>query len=221
MSPTAAEAEFNEARSVLVACGLFPASAVAQARFDRLGGLTNRNYKIAVGGTEVVLRIPGAGTSAYIDRRSEHHNAAVAARAGVAPELLHFNPADGVMMTRYVAGALTMSAERFRDSGRVARAGRAFRAMHEWPEPFASRFDLFGKMDEYLALLKRLAAPVPDGYAATQGEAEAVRRALSAAPERIVPCHCDPLAENFLDTGTRMVVVDWEYAGMNDPMWDL
>jgi thiamine kinase-like enzyme len=93
--------------------------------------------------------------------------------------------------------------------------------MHEWPEPFESRFDLFQKMDEYLALLRSLDAPVPDGYDRAQKEAEAVRAALARNPAPLAPCHCDPLAENFLDTGTRMVIVDWEYSGMNDPMWDL
>ncbi|MEO7370727.1 MAG: phosphotransferase, partial [Ilumatobacteraceae bacterium] len=51
--------------------------------------------------------------------------------------------------------------------------------------------------------------------------AEVVRAALEAAPVRLVACHCDPLCENFLDTGTRMLIIDYEYAGNNDPMWDL
>ena len=37
----------------------------------------------------------------------------------------------------------------------------------------------------------------------------------------LAPCHCDPLCENFLDDGNKMWIVDWEYSGMNDPMWDL
>jgi thiamine kinase-like enzyme len=48
-----------------------------------------------------------------------------------------------------------------------------------------------------------------------------VRAALAARPLPVVACHCDPLCENFLDTGKRMWIVDWEYSGMNDPMWDL
>jgi thiamine kinase-like enzyme len=48
------------------------------------------------------------------------------------------------------------------------------------------------------------------------------RAALSANPTpELVACHCDPLCENFLDTGERIFIVDWEYSGMNDPMWDL
>ncbi len=48
-----------------------------------------------------------------------------------------------------------------------------------------------------------------------------VRTALAAHPLPLAPCHCDPLCENFLDTGDKMWIVDWEYSGMNDPMWDL
>jgi thiamine kinase-like enzyme len=48
-----------------------------------------------------------------------------------------------------------------------------------------------------------------------------VRKALAAYPAELRACHCDPLCENFLDTGERMWIVDWEYSGNNDPMWDL
>jgi thiamine kinase-like enzyme len=52
-------------------------------------------------------------------------------------------------------------------------------------------------------------------------EAAGLRAALDSHPVGIVAGHCDPLCENFLDTGERMWIVDWEYSGMNDPMWDL
>ena len=212
--------EFDGAKERLLHAALFDRDAVAAARFSRLGGLTNRNYRVDIDGQKLVLRIPGEGTSAYIDRTVEKHNAEVAARAGVNAEVLYFDAGDGVMLCHYIESA-TMNAERFGDLGAVARAARAFRRMHEWTEAFESRFDLFQKMDEYLALLRDLKAPVPEGYARAQAEAAAVRTALARNPAQLAPCHCDPLAENFLDTGTRMVIVDWEYSGMNDPMWDL
>jgi thiamine kinase-like enzyme len=76
-------------------------------------------------------------------------------------------------------------------------------------------------IDEYLAILGRKEAPLPEGYHDVKREAEAVRRALGMRPLPLRPCHCDPLAENFLDTGERVYVIDWEYSGNNDPMWDL
>jgi thiamine kinase-like enzyme len=186
----------------------------------RIGGLTNRNYKVTIGRESYVLRLAGAGTAAYIDRKLEEHNASVAAAAGVNAEVLFFDSASGTMLCRFVE-AQTMSAAGFRDLARVERAARALRRMHEWPTPFANRFDVFRQIDEYLALLRRNRARIPAGYDQLQQTAESARAALAARPARLAPCHNDPLAENFLDTGERMVLVDWEYAGMNDPMWDL
>ncbi|MFZ1679878.1 MAG: phosphotransferase family protein, partial [Rhizobiaceae bacterium] len=62
---------------------------------------------------------------------------------------------------------------------------------------------------------------LPEGYTDVVAEAGHLRAALAAHPLPLVACHCDPLCENFLDTGARMWIVDWEYSGMNDPMWDL
>lgn len=187
---------------------------------ERLGGLTNQVYRLRGEDGDFVLRIPGAGTAAYIDRAVEAHNARAAAAAGVSAEVLFADPAAGLLLTRHIP-AVTMNAERFRDPGAAARAGDALRRLHRSGHTFQARFELFAKIDEYLALLRSKGAAIPDGYAEVQQTAEAVRRALLAAPAAIAPCHCDPLAENFLDTGERMVVVDWEYSGMNDPMWDL
>lgn len=201
---------------------LFEGTSLADARCERLGGLTNRVYRIDVGGDGYVLRIPGEGTHEYIDRRVEAHNARVAAAAGVSAAVLFADEADGLMLTRYLAGCATMTPETFTTTpGAPTRAARALKAMHEYATPFQFRFELFGMLDEYLGTLARLGATLPDGYHDVVAEARVVREVLAANPVALAPCHCDPLAENFLDNGERMWVVDWEYSGMNDPIWDL
>ena len=114
-----------------------------------------------------------------------------------------------------------MNAELFKDLGAVGRAGHAFRRLHTSATTFASDFTLFPMIDEYKSLLASKGAGLPDGYDDVQRQAEVVRAALEAAPVQLAPCHCDPLCENFLDTGERMFIIDYEYAGNNDPMWDL
>jgi thiamine kinase-like enzyme len=187
----------------------------------RLAGLTNVNHLVEHGGARYVVRLPGAGTGEYIDRRAEEVAALSAADAGVNAEVVFFDPTDGLMVTRFIDGAATMDADRFRDLGAVARAGAAFKQLHTTARPFATDFDLFGMIDEYKQLLAAKGAVLPDGYDELQASAEATRRALEARPRPLVPSHCDPLCENFLDTGSRMYVIDYEYAGNNDPMWDL
>jgi thiamine kinase-like enzyme len=211
----------QEVREKLSRIPRFAGGVPSEAGVERLAGLTNRNYKITLGEERFVLRIPGEGTSEYINRQHEAVAARTAAEAGVNAEVLFFDEAEGLMLTRFVDGAATMNAERFKDLGAVARAATAFRRMHECGRSFATEFNLFQKMDEYLDYLRKRNARIPDGYGEVQEEAEAVRAALAARPAPLRPCHCDPLAENFLDTGQRIYIIDWEYAGNNDPMWDL
>lgn len=186
----------------------------------RLGGLTNRVYRVETGGDPLVLRIPGEGTEAYIDREVEAVNARAAAAAGVSPEVLHVDPARGIMLTRHVEGR-TMTPALFRDVGAPRRAAEALARLHRSGAAFAFRFELSSMIEDYLKVLAGLDAVLPEGYHAAVAEAGAVREALEAHPAALAPCHCDPLCENFLDTGERMWIVDWEYSGMNDPLWDL
>ena len=214
-------AERDEIARVLAVIPAFVGTTMDRPEIERIGGLTNRNYKITVGPESYVLRLAGAGTSEYIDRKAEAHNAREAAAAGVGAEVLFFDVDNGTMLSRYVDDARTMSAAVFKELARVERAARAFRRMHRHPQAFAGRFDVFAQIDEYLALLRRNDARIPDGYDALHKEADGARKALVAAPAPLAPCHNDPLAENFIDAADRMYLVDWEYAGMNDPMWDL
>ena len=125
-----------------------------------------------------MLRIAGEGTDAYIDRKVESHNARVAARAGVNAEVMFFDVDDGMMLCRYVEGSVTLDEAGFKDLGVVARAGVAFRRLHDCQTPFESRFNQFDKVDEYLGLIASLGAALPDGYGEVQREAGAVREAL-------------------------------------------
>jgi len=207
--------------AVLTAIPGFEGLAEDTFEIARLGGLTNLVYRIDHGGERFVLRIPGKGTEEYIDRAVEIHNARVAARAEVSAEVVYADTDSGVMLTRYIDSE-TMTPEAFRQrAGSPARAGTALRKMHDWSEDFEFRFELFSMIDDYLAILAQRKAELPDGYADVVASAEPVRAALERNPVELAPCHCDPLCENFLDTGERMWIVDWEYSGMNDPLWDL
>lgn len=200
---------------------IFDGRDVQRFEIERLGGLTNLNYRVRTPQDHLVVRLAGPGTSDYIDRKVEQHNASAASRAGVNVELLYFNPENGTMVTRYLEDSITMSVRAFRDLGAVGRAARAFRQLHQQSAPFHGPFELFSQLDRYLAVMEKLDAPIPADYRALEEEAQAVRRALCRWPLPSAPCHCDPLYENFLDTAERMYIIDFEYAGNNDPMWDL
>ncbi|MBL8895673.1 MAG: phosphotransferase family protein [Rhizobiales bacterium] len=211
-------ADVDQARKALAAVPEL-AGPARTAKIARLGGLTNLVFRID---DDLCLRIPGKGTEEYINRANEAVAAREAARAGVSPEVMHFDAKTGIMVTKYIDGAVTMSSANFKSrAGSPARAGRAFRKLHDSNAKFNFRFELFAMIDDYLKVLSTKDVDLPPGYHDVVREAEAVRAALTAHPLPLVACHCDPLCENFLDTGERMWIVDWEYSGMNDPLWDL
>jgi len=213
---------FQQVHQSLAAIPGFEGITQSDYSTQRLGGLTNLVFKIDTGKDRYVLRIPGEGTEEYIDRGVEIHNSKVAARAGVSAEVIYADSGTGVMLTRCIDGIVTMTPEEFatRD-GAAARAGEALKQMHSCGEDFQFRFELFAMIDDYLGILDKQKAELPKGYADVVSSAQPVRDALDQNPTALAPCHCDPLCENFLDNGERMWIVDWEYSGMNDPLWDL
>ena len=214
--------DLKQARDALKSIPVLSDIDGKSADIERLGGLTNLVFRVSDGDTNWCLRLPGPGTEEYIDRRIEAIAAKEAARVGVSPELVHADPATGIMVTRFITGIETMTGDLFRSrAGAPARAGEAFGKLHRSDAKFEFRFELFAMIDDYLGILSGKTVNLPDGYHDILQEAETIRQALAVHPLPSTACHCDPLAENFLDTGERMWIVDWEYSGMNDPMWDL
>lgn len=209
----------EEQNSVHAVIARIPLLHGTQDSVRRLGGLTNRVYQL---GEKLVLRMPGQGTEEYINRHNEAESARVAAAAGVSPAVLHVEPETGIMVTALVHDAVTLSPEGFRQRpGAPARAGQVLHKLHTSGGVFPFRFELFAMIDDYLKVLSGKDVALPDGYHAVVDKAQALRAALARHAVPLAPCHCDPLCENFLDDGARMWIVDWEYSGMNDPMWDL
>jgi thiamine kinase-like enzyme len=189
------------------------------------GALTNVCYKVTTGGAAYVLRLAGEGTSDYIDRAAEKHNAQVAAEAGVNADVVYFDARDGTMVTRFVEGVCMNAGDGFgRDSGVPVRAAGALKRVHSLGRLFRSRFDVFAAIDGYLDLLRGWRTPLPEDYYEVGRKTRAVRLALEAFPAGLVPCHNDPWPGNLLDADGpdgRIYLIDWEYSGMNDPLWDL
>jgi thiamine kinase-like enzyme len=213
----------GEARAALQGLKMFWCLDERDMVVTRLGGLTNRVFRVDHMGEQYVLRLPGKGTEEYINRDNELHAAKAAAKAGVSPDVVYGDAASGILITRLVDDSITMSPAKFRSiDGAPARAGEVLKRLHASEAQFNFRFELFAMIDEYLKVLVTKDAELPKGYHDVVKEAETVRAALKAHPLPLSACHCDPLCENFLDQHeSRMWIVDWEYSGMNDPMWDL
>ena len=184
------------------------------------GGLTNTNYKIMVDGKPYFVRVPGASTELLaIDRRNEYHNTKAASDAGVAPKVLYHFPEHDVMMIEFLDGK-TMSKDTLNEDGMPTRMAQAIRRLHSGPR-FLLDFNMFRLTEYYLSLCRERDIKIPDGYPERMETVKCIEQAMEAKPLATVPCNNDLLAENYLDDGNQLWLIDYEYSGNNDPTFEL
>jgi thiamine kinase-like enzyme len=175
------------------------------------GGITNHNFRVVAGGEAFVLRIGGRDTELLgIDRRVEHGATLAAASLGIGPEVVAFVEPGGYLVTRFVEGEV----------GRVTvpQVAALLARLHAGPE-IPGRFDAFRVVEAYAATARERGVAPPPTLAAAAGTARRIER--RRGPYLPKPCHNDLLAANFVHDGGRLWLVDWEYAGMGDPAFDL
>lgn len=167
------------------------------------GGITNHNWRVRLGGGDYVVRLCSPGVEVLgVDRDCEHEAARRAAALGIGPEVVAWLPDEGVLVTRWLTGGPAEAREH------IAEIAGALRAFHHGPA-LAATFDVPQLVRRQVALLDDVPA--------------VLERALAVAPrtgER-VPSHNDLLGANLVRDGDRVLIVDWEYAGMNDRLFDL
>ena len=182
----------------------------------RLPGLTNINWRLTAADQDLVLRIPGASSERYLSRRQEIHNAAIAAALGIAPPLLHADPASGVTVQAFVGDSRALTEADFAAPEIAFKIGALFARLHGSGRSFEGRMAPFPIIDTYLGLA------ADDRLRRLRGRAEPIRAVLEAHPVSMVPSHIDPVPANFLlrADGT-LLLIDWEYSAMCEPTWDL
>jgi thiamine kinase-like enzyme len=181
------------------------------------GGITNRNYRVDVGGSSYVLRVGGKNTDLLgIDRATEHEASLRAAEVGVGPEVVEFIESEGWLVTRFIVGR-SVAPEEIRTPEGIRRVAAALRKIHGAAR-IPGWFDAHAVVEAYRDEAVRHGVSIPAEFDDALRVSEKIRRARGPQPE--VPCHNDLLNANFLDDG-EIRVVDWEYAGMGDRFFDL
>jgi thiamine kinase-like enzyme len=197
---------------------MWPGSEIRIAQIA--AGLTNQNFRAEVEGTPYFVRLPGQSTDLLaVDRGNELHNTRAAAKAGVGPGVVAVDSETGAFALEWVDGR-TMSIEAFREPGGPARIAEALRQLHAGPR-FRDDFNMFRLAEYYLGVADDRSIRIPDGYRDELGKVALIEAALAARPLDTVPCHNDLLAENYLDDGGKLWIVDYEYSGNNDPTFEL
>ena len=184
------------------------------------GGLTNVNLKVTTEDDTVVVRIAQAGSELLaIDRQAEHANSVAAAEAGVGAPVIEYVEDPGLLVIGYIEGH-TFTDEDLRHGGHLSRVAEACRTLHEGPR-FVSDFDMFDRQRGYLDIVNEHGFRLPDRYTEFADHVAQIERAFAARPTVTVPCNNDLLAGNFIDDGAKIWLIDYEYAGNNDPCFEL
>ncbi|QCJ44148.1 winged helix-turn-helix transcriptional regulator [Bacillus sp. S3] len=216
------EAEFRE---IFIKSHLIEALDLAYEDISEIqpfGGMTNKNFKVVIKGKEYVLRIPGNGTESMINRKEEKFNAALASHLGIDTELVYFNEETGVKIAELIQEAETLTPKMTKRQDIMELTTEIFKTLHFSKLQMANRFDVFERIDEYERLMKETNGHPYEHYEETKRQVMVLKEIYQGMNIELTPCHNDALPQNMVKSGeNKLYLIDWEYSGMNDPMWDL
>jgi thiamine kinase-like enzyme len=211
------ESAERAARAALAAHAAVTVIADAPFRVIR-GGLSNHAWRVDHDGRSYFVRLGGSGSESLgVDRRSECHLLGAVSASGLAPEVLVCDPGADLLVTRLVSAA-TWTRQAAREPDNLRRIGAALRVLHSLPlRPGIGRVS-FATQARFLE----------DQLGAAGSAQPKVRRVVATAFEilagreaDVALCHNDLHHLNILDDGERLWLVDWEYGGCGEPLFDL
>lgn len=188
----------------------------------RMGGLTNHTYHVWLDdGKEYVVRIPGEGTEELIVRKDEKVSTELACGLGIDAQCLYFGM-DGSKVMEYIPNAVTMTSETMNDFGYIKEAVAIFKKLHSCGVDTGVLFEVFDMAVGYEKIISDYSVSMYADYQSVKKQVMDIKKEIDATCDTTrVPCHNDSLCENWVYGNSRMYLIDWEYAGMNDRMWDL
>ena len=198
-------------------------------RWEPLGG-GHQNYSHIVtvnggpgqpGGGKYVLRVPGLGTDAFIDRQRERRNHGAAAAVGVTPPLLYVLEPEGCTVVPFIEGETMHPTTLAGHEERLAKVVDLVKTYHQ-KATFTNAIHVFDMIRHYMGMAHQVGAFLPADIADLLAIDDEIEQAMERDKPRPVACHNDLLSENFiLDRDGKMWLIDWEYSGMADPYFDL
>ena len=184
-------------------------------------GMTNRSFLFSCKDKKYIMRIPGEGTDQLINRRQEAAVYQTIAGRRICDEIAYINPENGYKITEYLEGARVCDAENEED---LQKCMKKLREFHGQKLRVDHSFDLFGQMEYYESLWEGTPSAYKD-YEKTKAHVLQLKDYIEANAGERVLTHIDAVPDNFLfveENGKEEIrLIDWEYAGMQDPHVDI
>lgn len=192
-------------------------------------GMTNRSFLFSVDGKKYIMRIPGEGTDQLINRANEAMVYEKIKGLRLCDDLVYMNPDngyfgdDGRKVMEFIKNPQPMSEEVMRRKENLLQAAEIFHRLHTCGVDTGVRFEVFEMADLYEKIIREGGVAFYDDYAEVKQTVMDIKGEADKDGEaKKVPCHNDSLMGNWvLREDGRLYLIDWEYSGMNEPMWDL
>lgn len=187
------------------------------------GGMTNKNYKICVKGSRYILRVAGTGTEQMINRNTEMFNSAIASEKGYNVEVPYFSLETAVKISKFIENAETLTHRSIKKEENLKQVTDILRDLHESTDfHMDNEFNVFRELEKYENILKQDRGSFFEDYDEVRKKVMVLEEELKVCKRVFVPSHNDLVSENLVkDTEGRIYLIDWEYSGVNDDMWDL
>lgn len=203
---------------VIESCGFCRADDVENLQVMK-AGMTNRSFSFCVNDSKYIIRIPGEGTDQLINRSQEHDVYRVISPLDISDRVHYFDSASGIKISSYLSNAHACDSANKAD---VKDCMTALRRFHELRLHVDHTFDLWERINFYESLWLGADSCYADYFDVKQSVLS-LRRYIDSQSIESVLCHIDAVSDNFLfvpDTG-EIKLIDWEYAGMQDPHLDI
>ena len=180
--------------------------------------MTNRSFLFTCKEQKYIMRIPGEGTDHLINRKEEADVYRVLEGKKICDDVVYMNPENGYKITAYLDGARSCDSENKED---LKRCMAKLREFHASKLKVAHTFDPFKQIVFYQSLWNGQTSYYKD-HEKTQNEILSLKSFVEKYKKEPVLSHIDSVYDNFLFTKEGDIrLIDWEYAGMQDPHIDI
>ena len=185
------------------------------------GGLTNMNYRVDTKDGVYVMRVSDTATGILgINREYEKLNTERANSTGVGPAVIDFLPSENVLVLSWINATTLHKEDLHQQDGLLNRIAGSLKKLHAG-QVFAGDFYFPVIRNKYLEIVLKNKYFIPAGYLSVEPMIRQLENIMEATPEERVPCNNDLLPENFLDDGKKIWIIDYEYAGQNEPSFEI
>ncbi|WP_317311058.1 phosphotransferase [Clostridium thermobutyricum] len=188
----------------------------------RIGGMTNKNYKVNFNDNTVILRIPGIGTDKMINRKNEIRNCTLIKNKNIDSDILYINEETGIKISKCIEGAETLTGRSAKKEENIRLVTDILKKLHLSNIEMSNEFNPFCEIKKYEEIISEINGKYYLGYENIRNEVLRLEEYMNESGARKVPSHNDTLPDNFIkDKFGKLYLIDWEYSGLNDNMWDI